>query len=814
MPIRTLLAVLILAASSRADDLAIFPDRITLHGPDASQYVIVESRSNEHLVGDATATATLRVENPSLATVTSGGVVSPIADGETRLIARIGDREASVPLVVKGFGTRTIRSFRNDVLPVLTRSGCNSGACHGAAAGKNGFRLTLRGYGPEIDFDVITRQTLGRRIDKSAPERSLFLLKPTGAVEHGGGIKFAVDSPEYRILSGWIADGLPRPKDDDPRVVRLRTDPPAVRLRPGQTQSVIVRAEYSDGRIADVTRWAKFGSTDETVAKVDESGRVKVEGPGEAAITVWFASAVDLATVSVPSAALIDPKVFAAAPRRNPLDEINLRKLAELNIPPSPECSDSTFLRRAYLDLTGTLPPADRARTFSADPDREKRSKLVEELLKSPEYVDYWTYKWSDLFLVSSKTLPPSAMWAFYRSIREAVSDNIPWDGFARRILTAKGSTLATGEANYFVLHRDPVELTDNVSMAFLGFSLTCARCHNHPMEKWTQDQYYGMANIFARVSLKDGRDQGEVIVTPSPTGDVIHPRKGVAMAPQPLDGIAAKLDGRDDRRPAFVDWLADPSNPYFDRAIVNRVFRNFFGRGLVEPEDDLRATNPASDEALMAWLVSDFRTHNRDLKHLIRTIMNSAAYSRSSEAAPGNEGDAKFLSHYVVKRLQAEVLLDAIARVTDVPNTFAGYPPGYRALQLPDSQVANAFLISFGRAERLATCSCERSAEPSLTQALHLANGDTINPKLRDDRSAAAKLAASKASESEVVERLFAAALSREPTPAERERLTKILASATSGLSDPIEIASARRQAVEDLFWSVLTAKEFLFNH
>lgn len=803
-----------LAIPSSAEDLAIFPSSITLDGPDASQRVIVEQRDGERLVGDLTLSAKFRVEDGRIASVTTDGVVSPLADGATRLFAKVAGHEDAIPLAVKGFGTRRPRSFRNDVLPVLTRAGCNSGACHGAAAGKNGFRLTLRGYGPEIDYDVLTRQSLGRRVDRTSPEKSLLVLKPTGAIEHGGGTKFPVDSAEYRILTEWIADGIPRPMDDDPRIVRLITEPPAVRLIPGQTQGVIVRAEYTNGRTLDVTRWAKFGSTDETVAKVDESGRVKVEGPGEAAITVWFASMVDRSTVSVPSSAKVDAKIFADAPRRNRIDELNLAKLSALNIPPSPESSDATFLRRAYLDLTGTLPPAEKVKSFPALADRDKRSKLVEELLRSPEYIDYWAYKWSDLFLVSSKTLPAPAMWAFYRSIRESVADNVPWDQFARRVLTAKGSTIANGEANYFVLHRDPVELTDNVSMAFLGFSLTCARCHNHPMEKWTQDQYYGMANIFSRVALKDGRSPGEVIVAPSPTGEVIHPRKGIAMAPQPLDGKAGTLDDRGDRRGAFVDWLADPANPYFDRAIVNRVFRNFFGRGLVEPEDDLRATNPASDEALMAWLVNDFRANKRDVKHLIRTIMASSAYSRSSETVPGNEADAKFLSHYTVKRLPAEVLLDAIARVSEVPNAFAGYPPGYRALQLPDSQVANAFLTSFGRPERLSTCSCERSAEPSLTQALHLANGDTINPKLRDDNSAPAKLAMSKASDNEIIDRLFASALSREPTESERGRLTKAMASATSGLTDPKEVAVARRQAIEDLFWSVLTAKEFLFNH
>ncbi|MCA1686997.1 MAG: DUF1549 and DUF1553 domain-containing protein, partial [Planctomycetia bacterium] len=337
-----------------------------------------------------------------------------------------------------------------------------------------------------------------------------------------------------------------------------------------------------------------------------------------------------------------------------------------------------------------------------------------------PEFVDYWAYKWSDLLLVSSNKLPVPAMWSFYRFVRRSVAGNTPWDEFARAIVTAKGNTLKNGAANYFVLHRDPIDLTESSSMAFLGLSLTCARCHNHPMEKWTQDQYYGMASLFARVQLKDAGDPGDVVVIPAAAGEVRHPRTGAVMAPQPLDAEAVPADARGDRREAFADWLARPDNPYFARAVVNRVWRNFFGRGLIDPEDDLRATNPASDEPLMDWLVADFLAHRYDVKHLIRTIMTSSAYARSSLPVPGNASDTKFLSHYPVKRLPAEVILDAIARVTDVPSKFPGYPAGWRSLQLPDTKVESTFLTSFGRPDRLNTCSCERSSEPSMTQALH----------------------------------------------------------------------------------------------
>jgi hypothetical protein len=801
------------SVSARASDLEILPASIVLDGPRSSQRVLVESRQGDERISDETPRCRFAIDDPRVATVSPDGTVRPIADGKATLKVSVGDRTASAAIVVKNFGRDVAPSFKNDVLPILTRSGCNMGSCHGAAAGKNGLRLTLRGYAPEVDFDVLTRQSLGRRVNRTAPEESLLLLKPTGAIEHGGGVRFAVDSPEYRLLADWIAQGTPRPLDNEPTVARVTALPPSIRSSPGQKLDVIVQATYSDGRVADVTRWAKFGSTDETVAKVDEFGHVTVDGTGEAAVTVWFASLVDRLTVSVPSRSAVDPRVFADAPRRSPIDEINLAKLRTLGIPPSPETSDASFIRRAYLDATGTLPSATRVSAYLDDPDPEKRNKLVAEILASPEYVDYWAYKWSDLLLVSSKKLPAAAMWAFSRSIRESVEANVPWDEFARRIITAKGSTLTHGEANYFVLHRDPIDLTESASMAFLGMSLTCARCHNHPMEKWTQDQYYGMANLFSRVALKDG-DRDEVIVSPAPDGEILHPRKGVAMAPQPLDAKATTIAARGDRRELFADWLASPENPYFDRAIVNRVWRNFFGRGLIEPEDDLRATNPASDEALLSWLVADFRAHHRDVKHVIRTIMTSSAYARSSDPIPGNEADAKFLTHYLAKRLPAEVLLDAISRVADVPTPFAGYPSGWRSIQLPDAQVANPFLSAFGRPERISTCSCERSSEPSVAQALNLANGSTLNAKLRDDNGAVSRLAASKAGDVEVVDALFLSALSRRPTDAERSRLAMVLADATAGIGDAKEARSSRRQAIEDLFWAVLTGKEFLFNH
>jgi hypothetical protein len=802
------------AVPASGNEIQLLPPSARLDGPNARQRFLVEERQGGAWVADRSAKAVYSVDNPAVAEVAADGTVTPKGNGLATVSAVVAGKTAKALVSVENVDRPSTWSFRNHVLSVLTKAGCNSGACHGAAAGKNGLRLTLRGYGPEVDYDVLTRQALGRRVVKTAPAESLLLLKPTGALEHGGGVKFTPDSLEYRVIAEWIAAGTPPPRADDSAVVALATFPDAALLKPGQRQQVLVQARFSDGRVEDVTRWAKFGSTDDTVAKVNDSGLVKVEGHGEAAVTIWYASLVQRTTITSPYETPVDPEDFRASARNNPIDEKNLAKLASLRIPPSPDAGDAAFLRRAYLDATGTLPPADQLEAFLADKDPGKRARLVDRLLESPEYVDYWAYKWSDLLLVSTNKLPAPAMWAFYRFVRKSVEDNLPWDKFARAVVTAKGSSLKNGAANYYVLHRDPIDLTENSSMAFLGMSLTCARCHNHPMEKWTQDQYYGVASLFARVRLKDGGAAGDVVVVADEEGEIRHPRRGVIMPPRPLDGRALPTDDRGDRREAFADWLARPDNPYFARAVVNRVWRNFFGRGLIEPEDDLRATNPASDEPLLEWLVADFLAHGYDLKHLVRTIMTSAAYARSSLPVPGNASDTKFLSHYPVKRLPAEVLLDAIARVTEVPTNFPGYPSGWRSLQLPDTKVDSTFLASFGRPERLNTCSCERSSEPSMSQALHLANGTTVNEKLRAPNSAVAKAVASKASNGEIIDRLFRAALTREPTGAEKSRLLKILGDSVAGVKDPKAAAEARRQAVEDLYWATLTGNEFLFNH
>jgi hypothetical protein len=811
-----LIAVVLYLAPSLAlgAELRLLPPSARLVGPHARQRFVVERTEGSIGTADVTAKAVFATDNPRVATVDQNGFVRPLGDGLATITATVDGQVARASISVEDHDRDEPWSFRNHVEPILTKQGCNAGSCHGAAAGKNGFRLTLRGYAPEIDHAVLTRQALGRRVVKTAPQESLILLKPTGAIEHGGGVRFAAGSLEYQVLSEWVADGTPGPSATDPEIRSLELSPAAVRLEPGQAQQVLVQAVYSDGRVEDVTHWAKFTSTDDGVTSVDDAGKLKVTGRGEAFVSVWFASRVGRVTVTVPFEARRDSNVFTKAPRTNPIDEKNLAKLAGLRIPPSPDAGDATFLRRAYLDATGTLPPAAQVEAFLKDSDPNKRARLVNRLLDSTEYVDYWAYKWSDVLLVSSRKLPGPSMWSFYQFVRKNVAKNVSWDRFARSIVTAQGSTLSNGAANFYVLHRDPIDLSESASMAFLGLSLTCARCHNHPLEKWTQDQYYGFANLFARVKLKDGETAGDEVVANATEGEILHPRRGVAMPPQPLDAPPIAEGDPRDRRVVFADWLTRSDNPYFARAVVNRVWSNFFGRGLVDPDDDLRVSNPPSDEALLDWLVDDFVAHHFDMKQLIRTIMTSAVYARSSLPVSGNEADAKFLSHYRVKRLPAEVLLDAISQVTEVPTSFGGYPAGWRSLQLPDSKVESSFLDSFGRAARIATCSCERSSEPSMAQALHLANGTTINEKLRSESSITAKAITRGDRDDAIVDHLFLSALARRPTPAERDRMLKALQDGTASLTDTKASATPRRQAVEDLYWAVLTCQEFLFNH
>jgi hypothetical protein len=804
-------------ANDHAANLVLLPTEIHLSSPEARQTLVVQWQDGGQFQEQATEGVTYTSSDEKIVRV-ENGVAIPTGNGAATITAKVGDQSTAAQVVVEGFDQPFQWSFRNHVESVLSKQGCNAGACHGARAGQKGFRLTLFGFDVDADYTYLTRQAVGRRIVPTDPGRSLILTKPTGLVPHKGGVRLDPGSLEYRVLAEWIASGVPGPKADDPQIVRLEVLPKFSRQSLGKTQQVVVLAHFSDGHVEDATRWSKYTSANTAVATVDERGKATIVGAGESAIKIWYLNYSAMSFLAVPYANDVPAEVFDSAPRQNFIDMHVLAKLAALRVPPSPRCDDATFLRRAYLDTIGTLPTADEARVFLADTSADKRDRVIDQLLQRPEFVDYWTYKWSDLLLLSGERLRPKALEAYYKWIRQGVAENKPWEQFVREIVLATGNTHENGAANFYALHQDPEMMAETTAQAFMGLSINCAKCHNHPLEKWTNDQYYAFANLFSRVRAKgwggDYRNGDGLRVVYSDTqGELIQPSKGLPQPPAPLDGEPLAFAATGDRREAVAQWLTSPENPYFTRAIVNRVWANYFGVGLVESVDDLRATNPASNEELLT-AASSFLTENKyDLKALMRAILRSEAYQRDSLPLAENKPDERFYSRYYVKRLKAEVLLDAIAQATGVhgdfkymkPDNKPGDPaPAKRAIQLPDVFVDSYFLKTFGQPDRLITCECERSDEPSMTQVLHLYNGDTVNKKLQAAGSAAEK-AMAEADNAKVVDDLYLTALSRMPTDDERRKLAAELAAAK-----PDE----RRQAIEDLYWSVLTSREFLFNH
>jgi hypothetical protein len=808
--------------AASAEHIVLLPDSVSLHGTNARQQLLVERADGESFVGQVKQNIAFESNDSGVVKIVGNSAV-PVANGSAVIRVTADGQTAEVPVRVTGMERQPAWSFRNHVQSVFYKAGCSTGACHGALAGKGGFKLSLRGYNTQRDHFTITREARGRRIELADPGRSLILAKPSGAIPHKGGLRFDVDSLEYRVLSEWIAAGAAPPRDDDPRLDRLEMLPPSVTLQTGDRQQLLLLAHFTDGHVEDVTQWAKFTATDEAVAGVGDSGEVTVMGPGEGAVTAWYLNKIVVARVVVPYEHEIPADVFASAPRRNFIDELTLEKLQSLRLPPSPRADDAEFLRRAYLDTIGTLPTADEARAFLADTSPDKRKRLIDRLLTRPEFVDYWAYQWSDLLLVSGRQLRPAAVKAYYTWIRTQVEQNVPWDEFARRVVTARGVSTDQGETNFYALHQSPEEMSENVSQAFLGLSIACAKCHNHPLEKWTNDQYYGMANLFARVRAKgwggDPRNgDGVRTLYVAGSGELFQPLSGQPQPPRPLDGDAIPFGATTDRRIHLAGWLTSTDNPYFTNAIVNRVWANFFGVGLVESVDDMRESNPPSNEKLLA-AAADFLVQEKyDLKALMRLILQSETYQRTSRPLPDNQDERRFYSRYYPRRLMAEVMLDAISQVTGVPAEFNeigfpgadvqktdAYPKGTRAIQLHDSAVVSYFLQTFGRNEREITCECERSNKPSIVQTLHVANGDTVNARLRAKESRVSQLLVSDMTDEQIIDEIYLSALSRLPTPEETSNLLAVFAEAD---------ADERRAVVEDIFAAIFSSREFQFNH
>ena len=713
--------------------------------------------------------------------------------------------------------TETV-SFRNDVMAVLSKAGCNMGTCHGNQNGKAGFKLSLRGEDPEADHRALTRDMFARRTNPNEPEQSLLLLKATAQLAHEGGQRFTKDSPEYAMLRGWIASEA---RDDStaPKPRRLIVTPAdQILVAPASETQFTVAAEFADGSRRDVTRLACFEPANQLV-KVSAEGRAQSIKPGETTVIVRYLNQqVPVRLAFVP--ARPDFKWNGARPQ-NFVDEEVFAKLRSLRMNPSVLCTDTEFVRRAYLDLAGMLPTADQARAFVNDPSRSKRAKLIDELLKQPEFADFWALKWADLLRTEEKVLDTKGVQAFHRWIRQSVAENKPVDQFVREILTARGSTYENPAANYLRALRDPVTRAESTAQLFLGTRLQCARCHNHPFDRWTQGDYYDWADVFAPVQYKildnrrrDGLDThefiGEQIVWASGKSEVKNPRTGKPAQARLLGSSDAIESGGATEMNRLAKWLTEPQNKLFAQAQVNRVWYHLMGRGLVDPVDDFRPTNPASIPSLLNALADDFVRNKYDLRHLIRTVMNSRVYQTSSEPNETNADDEANLSRAIVRRLTAEQLLDAQNQVTGVPSRFNGYPEGIRAAQIPGARAVRArerklsdgdmFLKVFGKPERLLTCECERSTDTSMGQAFQLISGPAINELLSESDNRIGRMLKSQVSPEKMIDELYWTALSRGVTMREREKFVAYLRETKD-----------QRRALEDLTWALMNSKEFV---
>lgn len=799
------------------------PAEFTLSGPRAERQFLVTGRFSDGVERDLTSVVAYRAAAPKIVALADAGRVVAIGDGETRVKVSLGSLTAWAKVTAKETSRETALSFENDVIPVLTKAGCNMGACHGALKGKGGFRLSLLGYDPASDFASIAQEHEGRRVVLSQPQDSLLLKKATMAVPHGGGLRFKPDTYEYQVLLNWLRDGGRGPDPDASPITSVAVQPserairytgPAVTvavpqvqgspkpLKLVQGQRLVALATFKDGHVEDVTRKAQFNSLNDGVAAASPDGSVEMGARGATAVMVRYRG---LATIARFVAPYQEIARFPDLPRANFIDELVTARWKQMGLLPSARCSDAEFIRRAYLDVLGVLPTPEEVRAFLASQEPDKRAKLVDAVLNRPEYVDYWTLKWGDLLRNNSDKVQPKGMWSFYNWLRASFRENKPMDQFARELITAQGSAYTTGPANYFRVASNPADLAETTSQVFLGVRLTCAKCHHHPFEKWTQDDYWQMAAFFARVGLKGSQEfgifGGEQVVRLNPGGEVSNPRTGKVMKPRPLDGEVS--DDPVDRRRVLASWMTAKDNPLFARNIANRYWGYLMGRGIVDPVDDMRVTNPPSNPELLDALAKELVSNGYDVKKLLRQIMVSETYQLSSNPTPANKQDEVFYTKYAVKRMAAEELLDAVNFATGVTEKFPNLPAGMRAVQLPDPNVQNYFLDTFGRPPRQITCECERSAEPNMAQALHLMNSDFVQNKVASGSGRVAKLLAAKKSDEEIVEELYLVTLSRLPSPEEATRAQLSILQAPN-----------RKEGCEDLLWALLNSREFMFKH
>lgn len=790
---------------ARAQTLRFYPGSLSIDGPRDARRFLVTGVAPDGTTFDATAKAEIVPHGNGLA-VGPDGYITGAKDGEYRVSIRAAGASVDAQVKVSNSAKPEPIGFVRDVQPILTKLGCNQGTCHGSAKGKNGFKLSLRGYDLAWDYQQLIDDLAGRRFNRVAPEQSLMLLKPTMGVPHQGGQVLEPDSDYYRVLRGWIAEGVRSDVGKVERVSRLEVYPTSIDFGDAyETQQLLVIAHYPDGKTRDVTREAGFESSVPTVATVDKLGLIQSERRGEASVLVRYEGVFAVANLTVMGRR--DGFSWDNPPTNNTIDELVHKKLQRMKILASPTCDDAEFLRRVYLDLVGVPPTAEQVRAFLDDTtaSKDKRDRVIDALIASPEFTANWTHRFADLLQVNRKLIGEKATWAFMRWIEGAVSKNMPYDRMVAEVVTAEGSSYDHPAVNYFRANKEPSVSLENATQLFLGIRFSCNKCHDHPFERWTQGQYYGMAAYWGQVGVKNGMSPGEQIVFDRGNGEVTHPRDGRVMPPTfPYAYEGQPQPAADSsRRAQLASWLTSEKNPYFARSFANRIWSYFLGRGIIDPVDDIRQSNPPSNPELLDWLEKDFIASGFDYRHLIRTICRSRAYQASIATNKFNEDDAINFSHASPRRLTAEQLMDAILIASGKAPKFDGVPAGFRANQLPDSQAGSGgFLDLFGRPARETPCECERSSEVSLSQALNLINGPTISDAIIDPEGRIARLMKANPDDARVVEEMYLAALCRRPTEAELAKGKEYLAQSPS-----------KAEGAQDLLWALFNSPGFLFN-
>lgn len=776
----------------------------SLAGRDAAQQIIVLGKYDSGQIRDLTRESKYTTEPVGIVRIDGTGYAEPIQEGTAKIVAEVAGLKAVSIVSVTHIAVDLPVNFPNQIVPIFTKYGCNSGGCHGKSGGQNGFRLSLLGFEPTEDFEYLTREGRGRRVFPAAPEKSLLLTKATGRSPHGGGARFDDQSPSYRLIKRWVEQGMPYGQESDPKVVRIAVQPQGMLMQRKKSQQVTVVAHFSDGSVRDVTRTTQFDSNDTEMAEVTETGLVSTSTyTGSVAVMARYQGHVGVFRATIP----LGIKVDSLPAEKNYIDQHVFNNLKALGLPPSQVADDSTFLRRVSIDIAGRLPSAQETESFLSDQSADKRDRLIRRLLDSSDYADHFANKWSAILRNKrSRNEDKYATFAFHDWIRSSFLENKPYDHFVREIITANGVADQNPPSAWYREVKDQAAQVEDTAQLFLGLRIQCARCHHHPFEKWSQEDYYGFAAFFAQVGRKKGLRNGENRIYQKQVAAVAkNPKTGQNVSARGLGAQTEPIEVSQDARRMLADWMAKKENPFFAKSLVNRYWKHFFSRGLVDPEDDMRVTNPSSNPELLDALAKKFVDNQFNLKELIFEICSSSTYQLSAIPNDWNAKDKNNFSRYYPKRLNAEVLLDSINQVTKTSTTFNGLPPGTRAVQLPDNGFNSYFLTVFGRPESSSACECERSGDANLAQSLHLLNSSEIQGKLTDGNGRAAKLAADKSRDDVArLTELYVAAFSRAPIPEELNIATSHI---KKHEKDP-------KRAYEDIVWALINTKEFLFNH